>query len=613
MTWQYTPFLTLTLIAAVVVGVAALYVVRQQRAYEPVPGGYTAVILSVAICWVLVTYALQIGSVELPQKLFWYRLGYIGFMPVPVLLLFFTLQYTGRDEWITWWSVGLLLLIPLAMIGLVFTNETHQLVWTDPMTIDNEAFVALRPEYGRAIVAYVAISVLLGGVSIALLSLRAYTSAGIYRRQAVLLVTGTVVPVVAAGVYFSGGNPLPGLEVMTIALAVTGGSFCWAVARHGLFTLIPIASQAAVEQMDDAVVVIDIRGLVVNVNEQAEPFLTVDSDEAIGGSVGETLRPFAVPPAPRSGDPGSDREVVTNPESGRSYQRTGTPLTDSDGVVMGQLVVLQDITERVRRERRLRQQNEQLEEFASVVSHDLRNPLNVISARSQLARETGEVEHFDALDRAADRMDRLIDDLLQLARQGQTVDETERVSLRQVADDAWSLVNAPEADLQVESDMYVEADRDRLQQAFENLFRNAVDHVGDDVSLIVEPLEYDAELGVASGSADANGDGDGSGDEDSDRTRAGFAVEDDGPGIPAEERDNVFDYGHTTEEDGTGFGLAIVKEIVEAHGWEIRSVDGELASTHEEGEYGGARFEITGVTTAQGLALGETDVGFDFS
>ncbi|MFB6083183.1 MAG: histidine kinase N-terminal 7TM domain-containing protein [Halorientalis sp.] len=609
MSWQYTPFLTLTFVAAVLVGVAAFYVLRQQRAYEPIPGGYTAVVLAATICWVLVTYAFQIGSVELGRKLFWYKLSYVGFMPVPVLLLLFTLRYTDRDEWLRWWSVGPLFLIPAVMTGLMFTNERHRLVLAEVETIDNGAFVALRPEYGVAVIAYVVISVLLAGVSVALLSRRAYGAAGIYRRQAVLLIAGTVAPIVAAGVYFSGVNPLPGLELMTVSLAVTAGAFCWAVGRHGLFTLIPIASQAAVEQMDDAIVVIDIRGLVVNVNEQAEPFLTVEPDEAIGGSVGEVLRPFAVPPAPTSDNPESDREVVTDPESGRSYQRTGTPLTDSDGVVMGQLVVLQDITERVQRERRLRQQNEQLEEFASVVSHDLRNPLNVISARSQLARETGDEEHFDALDRAADRMDRLIDDLLQLARQGQTVDETEQVSIRAVTEDAWSVVNAPEADLTVDADMYVEADRDRLQQAFENLFRNAVDHVGSDVSLIVEPLEYDAGDNVAADPGDTETP-DEAGEED--RTRTGFAVEDDGPGIPAEERDNVFDYGHTTAEDGTGFGLAIVKEIVEAHGWEIQAVDGQLASTHEDDEYGGARFEITGVTSAQGLALGETDVGFEF-
>jgi signal transduction histidine kinase len=606
MTWQYTPFLTLTLIAAMLVGAAALYVIRQQRAYEPVPGGYTAVILATAVSWVLLMYALQMGSIELQEKIFWYRLGYIGFMPVPPLLLIFSLQYTGYDEWLTWWSVGLLLSIPLVLVGLTFTNSAHQLVWQNPRIIDNGAFLAFRPDFGEAVVAYIGFGVLLVGVSIALLSWRAVKSARIYRRQTVMLVGGTLAPLVAAGFYFSGMNPVPGLEIMTLALAVTAGTFCWAVARHGLFTLVPVASQAAVEQMDDAVVVIDIRGLVVNVNEQAVPFLTVDPDEAIGSSVGEVLRPFAVPPAPRSGEPESDREVVTDPETGRAYQRTGTPLTDCDGILMGQLVVLQDITERVRRERRLRQQNEQLEEFASVVSHDLRNPLNVISARSQLARETGEAEHFDALDRATDRMDRLIDDLLQLARQGQTVDETERVSLRAVAEDAWSLVNAPEADLRIESDMYVEADRDRLQQAFENLFRNAIDHGGQDVSLVVEPLDYDAENGVLTESDD-EGEG-----EERDHTRAGFAVEDDGPGIPAEERDRVFDYGHTTEADGTGFGLAIVKEIVEAHGWEIQAVDGDLASSHDGTEYGGARFEITGVTTAQGLAIGDAETGIDF-
>ncbi|WP_336000051.1 histidine kinase N-terminal 7TM domain-containing protein [Halorientalis halophila] len=611
MPWQYTPVITFTLVAAGVVAIGALSVVRQQRAYEPVPGGYTAVALAAVICWVLAAYSLQLASVELVQKFHWYRVGYIGFMPVPVLVLVFTLQYTSRDRYLTWWSVGLLLLVPVAMIGLAFTNQLHGLVWTNQRVIDNGLFLALRPDYGQAVLAYAAVSVAIVGICTALLVQRAIATAGIYRQQAVLLVAGTLVPIVAAGVYFSGVNPLPGLEVMTISLAVTAVAYCWAVARHGLFTLVPIASQAAVEQMDDAVVVIDIRGLVVNVNEQAEPFLTVDHREAIGGSVGEVLRPFAVPPAPRSDEPDSDREVVTDPETGRSYQRTGTPLTDDDGVVMGQLVVLQDITDRVRRERRLRQQNEQLEEFASVVSHDLRNPLNVISARSQLARETGAAEHFDALDRAADRMDRLIDDLLQLARQGQTVDETERVNLREVAEDAWTLVNAPDASLSIEGDTVLEADRDRLQQALENLFRNAVDHVGEDVSLLVEPLEYDAEGGVAS--RRTNGDDEQTAADESDAgTRAGFAVEDDGHGIPPEERDQVFDYGHTTEDDGTGFGLAIVKEIVEAHGWEIRTVDGTLASGREDGKYGGARFEITGVTTADGLALGDTDVGFEF-
>ncbi len=577
MPWQYTPLTTPVVVAAGAVALAAFYVVRQQRAYAPVPGGYVAVALSIAISLTLFGYATQLAHVERAAKLSWAQLKFAGAVPVPVLLLIFTLQYTGNERYLTWWSVLLAFLAPIAMIVLTFTHGAHALLWEGITRVTNGGFAALVTDPGPAMYAYAGYAYLVVGISVVLLGRRALDSEGIYRRQALLLIAGSVVPILAGSIYLTDLNPYPKLDITTVSLAVTGLSFSWGVARHGLFTLVPIASQAAVEQMDDAVIVIDVRGLVVNVNPQSAPFLTTNVEDAVGQSVGHVLRPFAVPPGPNENLTESDREVVTDPDTGRYYQRIGTPLTDDDGVLMGQLVVLQDITERYRREKRLRQQNEQLEEFASVVSHDLRNPLNVISARSQLARETGDEEHFDALDRASDRMDQLIDDLLQLARQGQTVSETTQEDLRIVAEEAWSLVEAPEANLTVEGEMAVEADRDRLQQALENLFRNATDHVGEDVSLLVEPLDD------------------------------GFAVEDDGPGIPVEEQDQVLEYGHTTEDDGTGFGLAIVKEIVEAHGWDIRVMNGDMARSSRDGEdveYGGARFEISGVTTARSFSFG---------
>ena len=69
----------------------------------------------------------------------------------------------------------------------------------------------------------------------------------------------------------------------------------------------------------------------------------------------------------------------------------------------------------------------------------------------------------------------------------------------------------------------------------------------------------------------------------------GFSVEDDGPGIPPEDREQIFDAGYSTTRDGTGFGLSIVQEIIEAHGWTVAVT---------EGADGGARFEITGVEDA---------------
>lgn len=207
---------------------------------------------------------------------------------------------------------------------------------------------------------------------------------------------------------------------------------------------------------------------------------------------------------------------------------------------------------------RLRDQNKRLERFASIVSHDLRNPLQVLGGSLELAEETGNADDFERCYRAIERMNTLIDDLLLLARAGTMIDETESVSLASLAEECWRGVGIGDGTLQLELDptTAVHADRSRLQQLFENLIRNVFDHGSDDSTVTVGSLED------------------------------GFYVEDDGPGIPANDREKVFEGEYSTLEDGTGFGLAIVKEIVDAHGWEIHVTDAET---------GGARFEITDI------------------
>ncbi|WP_254537775.1 PAS domain S-box protein [Halomarina litorea] len=209
--------------------------------------------------------------------------------------------------------------------------------------------------------------------------------------------------------------------------------------------------------------------------------------------------------------------------------------------------------ERETHERRLRRENERLEDFASIVSHDLRNPLDVVSLNLDLARRDEDLTRLDAIERATRRMNGLIDDLLTLTRQGRVVGKTTLVDLERVARAAWESVDTRGATLEIAPDVgSVPADEARLLRVFENLFRNAVEHAGD-VTVRVGPLS------------------------------GGFYVEDDGPGIPPEEREAVFDHGHTTRQGGTGLGLAIVRDIVEAHSWAVAAT---------EGETGGARFEV---------------------
>ncbi|WP_158057650.1 PAS domain S-box protein [Halorussus halophilus] len=262
--------------------------------------------------------------------------------------------------------------------------------------------------------------------------------------------------------------------------------------------------------------------------------------------------------------------------------------------------VYTDITDQKERERELARQNDRLDEFASVISHDLRNPLNVAQGRFEmLAEDVDDNPHVEPLERALDRMDALVADVLTLTRQGDTVTETEPLELRTIATDAWATVDTADATLRIDGETSIEAAPGRLRQLLENLFRNSVEHgsTGSETESH-DAVEHSSTSNQASPdnvvergstareteSHDAfeRGGGDvtvtvGPLDD------GGFYVADDGPGIAPDEREQVFDHGYTTATDGTGFGLAIVSDIAEAHGWSVALT---------ESEKGGARFEI---------------------
>jgi len=253
----------------------------------------------------------------------------------------------------------------------------------------------------------------------------------------------------------------------------------------------------------------------------------------------------------------------------RYYQLTSNPFT-TDRSRLGRAVTLTDITDRERHRSELERQNDRLEKFAQTVSHDLRNPLNVAMGRLNIVRERTDNEHLESVASAHTRMERLINDLLSLARQGQPITETESVHLSAVARDCWEVVATADAELVVEGDLSFEADPDRTEQLIENLFRNAVEHGStSNLTQSDDAIDHGGDCVIQVGPLDGG---------------HGFYVADDGPGIPEAERDQVFEYGYSTATDGTGFGLAIVAEIADAHGWDVGVVPSEA---------GGARFEIT--------------------
>ncbi|WP_121744006.1 PAS domain-containing protein [Natronorubrum halophilum] len=261
----------------------------------------------------------------------------------------------------------------------------------------------------------------------------------------------------------------------------------------------------------------------------------------------------------------------------RNYRRNGTmfwnevtvaPITTNEETSPHFVGFQKDVTRRKLAEERVKRQNARLRELTSVLSHDIRGPLTAATGYLELAREHDDsVPFLDEVTEAHERMATLVEDMLALVRAGNLSDDLDDVSVAAAIDSAWVPPPGvePELDIRIDEDRRIRADEIHLLQLFENLFENSLTHGttrdADGVSRVTVTVES---------------------------LEDGFAVEDDGPGIPSEDRDIVFEAGYTTDENdiGTGLGLRIVKDIVDAHGWNIDVVDGSE---------GGARFEITDI------------------
>lgn len=201
----------------------------------------------------------------------------------------------------------------------------------------------------------------------------------------------------------------------------------------------------------------------------------------------------------------------------------------------------------------------QLEQVARILSHDLRNPLNVAQGNLELARTDGNEEYFERTAQAHQRIEDLIRDVLTLVRQDYSAADFELVSVETLARRTWDEFDSGDCmlDIAIDGQDLVRANRSSLMELFTNLYRNAKDHNERPIIVTIGLL------------AD------------------GFSVADNGNGIPYAKRDRIFESGFSTQSDGTGLGLSIVEQAVDAHDWDVSLT---------ESETGGARFEVTNIT-----------------
>ena len=297
---------------------------------------------------------------------------------------------------------------------------------------------------------------------------------------------------------------------------------------------------------------------ITYVNPRAEAALQHSADELIGQHIWDAF------PAAADSTFQEQYEYAMETQTAVTFEEYYDPLESWFEVraypsETGLSVYFRDITERKESEHELKRQNERLDHFASMLAHELRNPVNIGQIYSQQLPAEADQEAVEYITEAFDRIEAMIDVMLVVTRGDEAVAESAPIQLADVAREAWDDVDTAEATLEVTVDKMIRGDETYIRHLFRNLFENAVVHGGADVTVTVGELP------------------------------TGFYVADDGAGIPADDREAVLEAGYTTaaSKGGTGLGLAFVRELAEVYEWDYLVTDSED---------GGARFEFRNIT-----------------
>ncbi|MDG5820679.1 histidine kinase N-terminal 7TM domain-containing protein [Natronococcus sp. A-GB7] len=555
MAWQHTVYAYPILFAtalSVVLGTYAVARVR-RRGRSPTLLAFAAMTGAIAI-WTGFS-ALKLLSTDPTVQFRSYQLLHVGSAAVGPLLLLFALAYTDRSRWLTpSLSVGVFV-VPVAFVALLFTNP-YDVAIIETRIVDADGLVVWRADRGPAHVALSFVyAALMATLTLAVVLYESVRTGRTYYPQAALLTVAVVAPVGASFLTVAGVPPFgrEGVNLVPAAAGLSVVAVGIATFRYRLLDLPPIAYTTAMRNSPDGILVLDSNGRIVHSNESVGRLLGV-SPPLTGAPVDAVL--------PELDEAADGRTIeVTTSEGDRFLELRSQPLRSQEAT-LGRVVVLRDVTAQKRYERSLELRNEQGELLNKLVRHDIRNEMGLVLGL--LRRVDPELERLrednpEVHDRLSEYTDRIrwncehvvdltetVGDLLR------TIDRRERkpqpTELAPILEAELEAVATAFEDARVEMasdlpDATVYAD-EMLSSVFYNLLTNAVVHSDDPrPEVTVTVTESDERILVA--------------------------IADNGPGLPEGPRDLLTGETPLSEYDGSGYGLYIVRSLIEGYGAEL--------------------------------------------
>lgn len=571
--------LFVTLYILLLIGIAALggYLALYSWHRRIAPGAKAYAVFMAAMACYMVCLVLEFVAGDLATKILWSKMEYISAAIVPLIWLGFSLQFTERGGWLSRPKLAILSLIPSITLALVWTNEYHGLIWNViPPEVGVPFRIMLVAVYGSwfwVFWAYNSIIILAGS---AILIADAVASKRHQRGQIAALVLGAIIPWLSILAFIFRLNPSNEVSIAHFAYVPAGLLIAWALFNYRAFDALPTAYDALTRGMADGIMIVNPQGAITNVNPASEGILKRPMQALIGKQAASVL--------PKWLDAGEHELNVTakyfvdapdqgqdTPPAQKYYEMGISRIVNKKEKHVGWLVLIHDITNLKQREEHLQTHSTELEamvdktqrllkekerlaaigETASIVGHDLRNPLqsiaNTIFLMNDTLKEMPESEFKRAMASHSERfsknvfyMEKIVSDLQDFSRNLEP--SLVEVGLSQVIDDAAASIIVPSniaMTKRVPADLRIKADPLLMRRMLVNLFSNAIQAMPDGGTLHV--------------SAASEGE------------TVKIAVIDNGVGMSEEVLSRIFRPLFTTKAKGMGMGLAVIKRIVEAH------------------------------------------------
>ncbi len=570
MQFHYTPYILPLLASAVIAGAVAMYAWRRRST----PSAIALSLLALAIMEWTLGYALEIAGADLPTKIFWGKIQYIGIVATPLLWLIFAVHYTDRGKWLSQRNLFLLAIIPLITVVLAFTTESHSLIWKDIQVYEAGNFSVLDVSYGFWFWVHSVYSYLLLAAGTLLILRSVGRRQGMYRGQAIALIVAVAAPWIGNALYLAGRTPIPHLDLTPFAFTISVVALTWGIFRFHLIDLSPVARDLVVEEMNDGMIVLDAQGRIADINPAAQRMINLSPSQAIGQTITDVLKPWPQIVERFRGVLEEQAEIALGEgDDRRWYEIRLSPLYDQRHRSIGRVIIVQNITERKRVQEELARAHDQAleasrykSELIAKVSHELRTPLSAILGYAEFlyketfAPLTPQQKHFTAeiLD-SVKYLNSLINDLLDVSQieRGTVKIQIAPFEVRKMVDQVGEAL-APLAKTrglrfttEVAPDLpaALPGDQRRVRQILTNLVNNAIKFT-EKGSVAVHIKLADQQHWV-------------------------MQVTDTGPGISTEAQARIFesfwqaDGSSTRKQRGHGLGLSIVKQLTELMGGEV--------------------------------------------